>query len=201
MKYLATLALAVGLATPALAADKGGAPAAPAPSATSTPDHPWTGCYLGAGVSKQIVVNGNDLGLGSVAGTTVSAEAGCDYQVNHRLVVGVLGRYGLALDGSSTDTGLGSIHLKADRPWLVGGRAGVLVNPSTLAYGLAGVSGIDYKIDGTTARRSGVALGAGVETQLGMLGNRWTFGLEYLWADVDSDAKSHEVSARFKHRF
>ena len=210
MRKLLTGAVALGLASltlPALAADKAGPVVVSEPTlAVASSDRtPWTGCYIEAGAGRDIVVNKDSLGLGSVQGTVLSLGAGCDLQVREHIVIGALARYGFAFDNASEAAGF---KVRAERPWMAGIRAGVLMNTSTLVYGILGVNGLVFKASDAASSVSdsskNLTLGAGIESQI--LGRRWTIGLEYLWSSIDSDlhetkVDAHSVRASVRHRF
>lgn len=125
----------------------------------------WTGCYLGihAGygathhdTSLNVVgggFNGSALDLPlSSQGGNIGAHAGCDMQMN-QLVFGLFGDYSWLAQSMeitsplASTIGFGAINpiakIDLDTMWTVGGRAGLLVNPSTLVYGLIGWSRMD----------------------------------------------------------
>lgn len=137
-----------------------------APAASAKDGKPsWTGCYLGihAGygathhdASLNVVGGGLsgsalDLPLSSQGGN-IGAHAGCDMQMN-QLVFGLFGDYSWLSQSMEITSplagtiGLGAINpiakIDLDAMWTVGGRAGLLVNPSTLVYGLVGWSRMD----------------------------------------------------------
>lgn len=118
----------------------------------------WTGFYVGAnggvdaitgditvatpgGTLEASGLGGGDLGL--------TVRVGADYQINSWFVVGAFAQY----DWSDIDTkvfvtdGINTASaelLRLDQAWAVGGRAGVLLTPSILAYGLLGYTEVEF---------------------------------------------------------
>jgi opacity protein-like surface antigen len=140
---MAVLASAAGL-THASAADLG----APKTVAAAIPEpvkDQWTGLYFEFGAAGQFMK-----GEKNAAGL---AGIGYNYHTfGNPLVVGVFLRYGFSAEGNSD-----AAVLSFDQPLTAAIRAGYLVAPSTLIYGLAGYSkslDTDYR---------GPLIGAGVE--------------------------------------
>ena len=141
-------------------------------------------------------------GLGG-EGVTFRLGGGDDFQLGDRFVAGVFGDYNFG-DTSAEASGLGAVSLFGAPPiglgvglkvdtgdsWVVGGRAGFLLNPDTLFYGvlgytemdmkltLAGAGGLipygppDFSVIGPEGQVSksytapGVVMGAGMETRI-----------------------------------
>jgi outer membrane immunogenic protein len=127
------------------------------------PVYNWTGCYLGAGggfgmynIREQTLFGGTLanvpldeggqgwLGMGSV---------GCDYQFSlgglGNVVVGAFGDGAFSnirgfYTGNSVNVGLISGYMKEKSEWDAGGRIGVLITPTLLAYESAGYSNAHF---------------------------------------------------------
>ena len=170
----------------------------------------WSGCYVGGGVGYGSVNTDAELGIGAVAsvdfnslgsdGATLTAIGGCDIQVE-RFVFGGFADYSwhdestftlsLTAPGLSTDVATWS----AENEWTIGGRAGVLLTPDVLAYGLVGYSKMEMSdadfLTGTPAALSiktdefsGWTMGAGMEAQLAPA---VFVRAEYRYTDYDSE--------------
>jgi opacity protein-like surface antigen len=143
-----------------------------------------------AGKSREIA---NLDGLNS-HGIVGDVRLGGDIQ-RGRFVFGVYGAYnfsGMETSGSIAD--LGGFDIEKGDEWLVAARAGLLVNPRTLAYVLAGYSQTEYEFsihgdgerESKTVDFSGLVVGGGVEfalTQnifLGIEGTHAFYGEETL---------------------
>ena len=99
-------------------------------------------------------------GLGG-EGVTFRLGGGYDFQLGDRFVAGVFGDYNFG-DTSAEASGLGALVLSDAPPppiglgvglkvdtgdsWVVGGRAGFLLNPDTLFYGVLGYTEMDMKL-------------------------------------------------------
>lgn len=94
--------------------------------------------------------------------------AGCDYEVSgimHGLVIGVLGRYDL----QDISTKIMGESISADGAWTAALRAGIKVNPGTLAYGILGMSWTEINLPGDAKLSShGYVFGAGIEIDIGV---------------------------------
>ena len=109
---------------------------------------PWTGCWTSLNATYdfqglgEIQGNGPTAGLGRyLDGAGVDIGLGCNWQAAN-MVFGLMGDIGLANLGS-----VGNVE-NADWRWFVGSRAGVLVGPSTLAYGLIGYTSLEgFSVD------------------------------------------------------
>lgn len=153
-------AFALGFADIAAAADlplRVKAPAVPVAS--------WTQFYVGAGLgfdfatgrSVATVVGGPSATIDGLQGADLglSAFVGADVQVSRHFVLGVFADWDWAHQKTafSLDDGTGNVvNLSLpslDRGWTVGGRAGVLLTPDVLLYGLAGYS--EMKINNWSA--------------------------------------------------
>jgi outer membrane immunogenic protein len=145
--------LAGMIATPVAAADL----PVKAP-AMATPVASWTQFYVGAGFGFDLATGRSSVApIGGGPGLTfdglqgadlgLSAFIGADLQVSQNIVLGVFADY----DWSHQRTTLSADWLDAaavfsgttpslDQGWTIGGRAGFLVAPDILLYGLAGYS-------------------------------------------------------------
>lgn len=185
-------ALTLGFADIAAAADlplRVKAPVAPVAS--------WTQFYVGAGLgfdftsgrSVATAIGGPSATIDGLQGADLglSAFVGADVQISRNIVLGVFADWDWAHQNTalSLDDGAGNVvNLSLpslDRGWTVGGRAGVLVTPDVLLYGLAGYS--EMKINNWSATglfggpavallqqpsytSHGYSVGAGVEYRL-----------------------------------
>jgi hypothetical protein len=142
--YLAVLGgfLMVAAATGAKSADLGKpAPAGPANIAAmipaAVPDQ-WTGAYLEGGAAAAFI-KGGDKALHGLGGLGYNYHA-----LGNPFVGSIFARYGFSAEGNSD-----AAVLTFDVPLTVAVRAGYLIQPSTLLYGLAGYSkslkGDDFK--------------------------------------------------------
>jgi opacity protein-like surface antigen len=168
LKVLFAVALAT-VALPAIAADLGKPAAVAAVAPAPIPDQ-WSGFYLEGGAAGQFVTGGDKrlIGLGGI---------GYNYHALGNPFVGSLfARYGFSAEGNSD-----AAVLTFDQPLTIAVRAGYLVQPSTLLYGLAGYS---MSLRGDDFR--GPILGVGAEAPvLGSL----RLGVEYT-AQFDRDFKA-----------
>ncbi len=162
----------------------------------------WSGFYIGAGVGAGAVVH--DLNISAFGGSIdfdgIGGEgafgtlvAGYDHQMSSHFVVGIFGEY--SFSDISTDlniTGLGSISLKQDSTWSIGGRAGFLTNPGTLVYGTVGYSHTEFDDLSFTGLGSlsipsfsGWFVGGGIETKLT---SNLSLRAEYRFTQYDSES-------------
>jgi high affinity Mn2+ porin len=188
---LAATAASALLAGTAMAADKGGGPVslpsvAAGPVATA-PIASWTGCYGGGAVGY--AVSNTELsapGFGSIIdgigaeGHSFAAVGGCDLQLG-RLVLGAFGDYTWHQDHEAALFGgvIGSL----DEQWAVGGRAGVLLNETTLAYGTVAYTEADLTLGGMDVTHEGIQYGGGVEIQIG---SGFAIDARYTYSDLDT---------------
>lgn len=157
-RRLAAALLAV-LPTSVIAADLGGPKeATPAPASVFRPYTPAS-CYVQALASSSVTAFKSP-GTVTVSGTDFAGVGGigCDYRME-RIVLGAVARYEHRMDS------LDILH--ANRAWTVAARLGYMLNPGTMAYGLAGITQTTFQAgtDKTDAR--GLLLGAGLEIDLG----------------------------------
>lgn len=130
-------------------------------------------CYLDVSAGKTIT--STRVGDSLSGPVTIAADgfqgglgAGCDYTipgVMHGLVIGVLGRYDL----QDISTGIDAGKISSDAAWTAAARAGVRINPGTLAYALAGMSWTDISYPGAMEiSPRGYVYGAGIEIDIGI---------------------------------
>jgi opacity protein-like surface antigen len=114
----------------------------------------WTGCHVGvaAGVST---VTTEPYPFGA-DGTQIGVAAGCDYQFD-RFVLGAFAGY----DWKTFDD-VGSAGEADVTALSFGARAGVLLTPDTLAYGLLAYT--NSEVDDMDDNFDGLAFGGGLET-------------------------------------
>ncbi len=167
----------------------------------------WSGAYVGLGIGVDAVtgsggatnaagavveadgVNGGDLGL--------SLRVGADYQFSSNFVAGLVGIYdwsNIETSGRVTDGPLdASIDLaKLDRSLTIAARAGYLLTPALLAYGLAGYSrtsfdDVTFSVPGASGRidlssYDSFVFGGGFEYHVT---TSWSLFGEYRRADLD----------------
>lgn len=181
-----------------------------APALAQTSGAPFTGLRIEGVAGYDALKDGRDSADGFVYGGAV----GYDVQLNN-LVVGAEGE----LTGSTTDTRTDNLLSPGDRlrvgmgrDLYAGVRAGVPLNPSTLAYAKGGYTNarVETRYDlGTATTRDhtdleGFRLGAGLEHQLGA--NTYVKG-EYRYSHYgradryDIDADRHQIVAGVGMRF
>jgi outer membrane immunogenic protein len=229
-KLLTGTAVATLLGAPAFAADL------PLDEVPVELQKYWTGFYAAAGVSlnglrgdlhgygfddfnktyEEASVRDDDYGFGLVL------ELGYDHQVGNNIVLGVsvdgnwifddLKASGFSQDSYFDKSGGFDEELNyfGNVEGIVSlvGRAGVLVTPKTLLYGLGGAAWVKYKIGGNywsdsevggpygfswarSGWKAGYTVGAGLETYLGQM-SKTTFKFEYRYTDVGSVSTQFE---------
>jgi outer membrane immunogenic protein len=189
-RTIAGFALSLALSASAAVADgmdkKGGASCC-----AST----WTGFYLGAGAGGGVITHTSNAAFvtfdGSAEGFLGTAIVGFDYQLNSRVVVGLFVDYDFASTLSRDFTLFATTStLEHQHTWSVGGRAGILLNPTTLWYGTAGYSQYAFDYDFSTGASfefddvKAWFVGLGVESQLG---RGWSLRGEYRYTQFDED--------------
>lgn len=171
--------------------------------AAPSPNKP--GSYKAQGIEP-----GGSREVGSLDGLNTSGLVG-DGRIGFdvargRFLFGVFGSYGFSnmeADGGLED--LGSFTLEKGDEWSVGARAGILVNPRTLAYIMAAYTQTDYELtlhgsgeDATSKAREttfdGVTVGGGVEFALtgnvflGVEGTHTFYGKETIFSESDAES-------------
>jgi len=181
-------AILLGAFNPAKAADKG-APAAPAAAVDEVRD-PWRSCYVETGGSAAV----NTETAGATRSMIVNAGVGCTYRalgtLGHGLVIGAFARGGA--DVKTWDRG--GATLAFDVPATAGVRAGVLVSPSVLLYGMGGYT--FAKSSG--ARYEGTMYGAGIEA---LVTGNVSVAIEYQSDALTNDTKRDSVMGLLRFRW
>jgi outer membrane immunogenic protein len=189
----AVLAAATGFAGAAAAGDLYAPPPPPpvAPSYVQSPVNYWTGAYLGvqAGLafgSSSTTVRGRGSRSADADGGTIGVYGGLNAMVAGNWVVGA--ETDLNWNGQSGTAVIGGQGYKgsSDFNGTVRARVGVSFG-SIMPYATGGLAFADTTVKSQNAELSdtklGWALGAGVE---GMLTNRVTAKLEYMYIGMDS---------------
>lgn len=144
----------------------------------------WTGCHVGLHGGYAVAANEISVpGFGGLDGISSEGAAfipavGCDLQVNDRIVIGAFADYAFRSVDTTVTLGGFSESVGLEDAWSIGGRAGLLLSPSTLAYGLLAYQRSDFDDAGTglISDLSGVAVGGGIET---MFHPGWSLRGEY----------------------
>jgi opacity protein-like surface antigen len=124
-------------------------------------------------------------------------RVGYDHAIG-RFVLGVFGEYNFSNIESTLDITIGSsganFSLEKENEWSVGGRAGIIVAPRTLAYVLAAYTESDYSLSGTGIvastgfnpdhTLSGLTVGGGVEYAVS---SNIFLGIEGLYTAYDEE--------------
>jgi opacity protein-like surface antigen len=158
----------------------------------------WTGLHIGAGAGMGLadhVVRVDALGVGSTfnaiggKGFLGTVEAGFDYQLNDRMVLGVMGDYtrsaiasklGITFSNFLGFTGGVEDTFQATDSFSLLGRAGVLSSPNVLWYGQGGLTHTQFEAEllgtgdlaglitggATSQSTNGITVGAGVEAMI-----------------------------------
>jgi outer membrane immunogenic protein len=212
----------IAVSWPAVAADI---------SAPVEPLADWTGFHIGVGGGYGAVLHDGDASVDGTGGPVdddtedfflgvdlddlgdeggiLTVEAGFDFQLADRFVIGILGDYTWANFDSSASVeacaGIcipnfgASIGVELENMWTIAGRFGFLSSPDTLWYGLVGWTHADVDFSGAFDvyllsedpvfsfedgdSLDGITAGAGVET---MLADNLSLKLEYRYTDLDS---------------
>lgn len=186
----AGVALSALMVTGAVASDLNGGSLKDAPSFEAPAIVNWSGVYLGVqggygNANHEVNVTGSDRysgktfnlidldGLNS-SGFVGGVNGGADI-ARGRFLVGVLGGY--TFDNMKTDLSLfnggAKFSLDKNNEWYVGGRAGYVVAPRTLAYIGAAYVQTEYELSGTGIKKNvsetydGVKALAGIEYAVG----------------------------------
>jgi outer membrane immunogenic protein len=208
---MSTLAALAFLVAPARAADiyhPGGLKDGPAASSAASGGITWTGVYIGvqggygnadhklsveAYNAEESAVLGSLDGLNS-RGFIGGGRIGYDFQLG-RFVAGPFADYNFSNIDSELKIGSQSATVEKGDEWTLGGRAGLLVTPATLIYGLVGYTQTNYALHASGAGKlgdqdfKGLTGGAGIETALT---KNLFIGLEYqhTWYDGETIADS-----------
>ena len=174
----------------------------------------WTGLHIGAhigygtadtdtaiGVDPTIMPAGISFDGLSATGAEVGGSLGYDVRLpNSPFVIGVFGDWSWRDLDHTTSLTLGplsaSASLSIEDAWTIGGRAGYLLNDSTLLYALVGyrqasMSSLKLSADGIGATSFGVGdlkgwtVGGGLETQLS---GGWALRGEYRFTRYDGQS-------------
>ena len=198
----------------------------------------WSQFYAGIGFGADAItgevevglpdptdsVTGEGLGGGNFGG---SLTIGYDHQVSQRLVAGVFATYNWSSIETAASLSAGGDRLTAEllrveQSWTLGARAGVLITPDSLLYGLVGYTqlklndfevrapGLTFNFDLPTF--SGVTFGGGLEHKLSdhvslraeysytSLGRETDFELPGV-AVVESEKSIHSARLMASYRF
>ncbi len=195
-----TMTAVLALASPALqAADLGGR--APPPDYYDRPPldiERWTGFYLG-GALGHVTGTGRSNGdfghyIYDQSGTIGSLYAGTNWQIG-RAVLGV--EADISTGSLQSD---GIVYSELNAMGSFRGRAGVLLTPSLLLYGTAGLAwaNMDFGIDGVTSESKtfwGYQVGVGTEF---MVSRNVGLRLEYIHTDL---GREHFVTSGFANAY
>lgn len=180
----AVLALVIGFASPAIAADKGG----PRIANTQLDDAPgkssWTGPYIGlhAGLSATSTNVAGALEL-TGNGTQAGVIAGYDQQWN-KFVAGIWGRY----TWSDIQASFGPVNTTLKGSYAYGLRAGYLVTNNLLAYVHGGLTQVDASSNLVAMPTfDGKVLGGGLEAKIA---DNFSLRLEYEAMLLDKETVS-----------
>jgi outer membrane immunogenic protein len=189
---VAALLLAVGYCVPVAKADglpkSGLLPIGEAVKAGS-----WTGCYVGGAVGygwtrSEFTAFGQGETSLSSDDILLSLGVGCDLHIaNSSVVLGVMADATWS-NLSSAWQSKGAID--AEWQWFVGGRAGFLLTPRTLVYGLAGWTALDGGVTFNLADKTdlgdlkGLTYGGGIEQ---VISGGWSLKLEYRYIQFGDD--------------
>lgn len=152
----------------------------------------WTGCYAGAHGGYAIAAHDVSVPALSASVDGVSSEGfqggpiiGCDFQAD-RFVIGAFADY--AFRSVDTDVTIGATAASGglEDAWSAGIRAGVLVSPQTLVYGLAVYqhSDVDDAGTGFLSDVEGFGGGGGIETEISP---GWALRGEYRYIAYDDE--------------
>jgi outer membrane immunogenic protein len=141
----------------------------------------WSGCHVGIqggalavndSVTFDKIINVDGLGA---SGGSIGGNVGCDALLSQMFLVGVMADWNkfINTDTSIGINGLGNLaSMSYDNQWSVGGRAGFLLSPNVLAYGLVAYTGMqtsDLRVLNSSFNIPdfrGYAVGGGLETAL-----------------------------------
>jgi outer membrane immunogenic protein len=140
---------------------------------------------------------------------------GYDQQFGGRWVAGVFVDYDFGnRDEHSRPGGVIDITQKDGRAWSIGGRLGVLSSPSTLLFVSGGwtrvstdadlsfaVNDTEHDFSVKNRDRDGWFVGAGIETQLGLLGSGFSLRGEYRFTRLNDDHRSFALDSNTRLEF
>ena len=144
---------------------------------------------LNGGKGSTSIASADLNGLGGTGGFG-TVQVGYDKQLDQHFVVGAFFDYDFDDIGSKVSAKLFSKSYSASvtltNSWTAGGRAGYLVNPNTLVYGLAGYTEAHFDMPKGAQKSdfSGWTAGAGIETNLG---GSWFLKGEYRFTQLDRE--------------
>lgn len=120
-------------------------------------------CYIEGSAGQNISAVKTSAGVDlSTSGLVGGGAIGCDWKLSG-FVIGGFGRY----EFSSADGSIAALKLDTEGQWTAALRAGMMINPSVLAYGFVGYSGSAIDLSGFADDATrGIAFGAGAEIQL-----------------------------------
>jgi hypothetical protein len=132
-------------------------------------------CYVegtvGVGVTSTKLDLGSNTGIAGLAssGWLAAPGGGCDIR-SDKLLFGAFGRYDLGHETTKFSSGGFGASPRINNPWLVGGRIGTEVNPTTIVYGLLGYGGATMdttSFGGEKSALRGLTIGGGIEWVVG----------------------------------
>lgn len=171
--FAATAAACIALSAPAFAQDKSA---------------PFTGAHI-EGLAGYDAVKTNSNGLGTPGGFLYGVGLGYDLRAGGAIV---------GLEGELSDSTASRAGIDATRDIYVGGRIGVPISPSVLAYVKAGYSNARIEGAGLDRNGDGVRVGAGLEYDLG---NKLFAKAEYRYTNYEQDVERHQVLGGIGIRF
>ena len=129
------------------------------------------GCYVGGSVGA--TVSATKLSSGDASATLgssapmASPEVGCKLTVSQLVTAGVLGRFDWMNASTKLSFSEASAAIKQNGRWMLAATLGVMVNPSTEAYALAGFSGSTFKLGTESETFNSYVVGAGLNLDIG----------------------------------
>jgi outer membrane immunogenic protein len=170
----------------------------------------WTGTWIGGNLGYAVQtskVAGEDGGWISTPFSFDSAADGITYGVSagynlqlQSFVVGVFADYDWTNAKNqfsiptSPETLVGDVGIHS--MWTLGVRAGYLITPRVLLYGLGGYTKINWSVPtnadtGNVGDPGGLTVGLGAEA---MASSGWSIKLEYRFIDLGGDTLTYDVS-------
>lgn len=198
----ALVAVAVGLAAPAHAADPYDRASVKDAPVYDAPAPSWTGVYVGVfggigntthELSLVSTKEGGEelLSLDGIAdnGFVGGVELGLDKQIGTRLLIGLRGQYSWSnarTELASEAEGVSLDVLEQGEGWNLVGRIGFLLSPDTMAYVLGGYGETEYRYLELEKRLQGYIAGGGLEHRLSS--SDFYANLEYSRTFYDKEA-------------